>query len=65
MTSADREYVVRLLGVSLGTRMMLISEFVPHGSLCNYLKMYQFYLTAKTLLIFAIQIASVSFYSVR
>ena len=61
MASTDCEFVVRLLGICLGTRMMLVSEFVPYGSLCNHLKMYQFDLTAKTLLTFAVQIASVCF----
>ena len=60
MASTDCEYVVRLFGVCLGTRMMLVSELVPYGSLCDHLKMYQFNLTAKTLLMFASQIASVS-----
>ena len=57
----DCEYTVRLLGVCLGTKMMLVSEFVPCGSLYNHLKVHQLDLTAKTLLTFAAQIASVSF----
>ena len=61
MASTDCEYVVRLLGICLGTRMMLVSEFVPYGSLHSHLKMYQFDLTAKTLLTFAIQVAAVCF----
>ena len=61
MASTDCEYVVRLLGICLGTRMMLISEFVPYGSLYNHLKVYQFDLTAKALLTFAVQIAAVCF----
>ena len=61
MATTDCEYVVRLLGICLGTRMMLVSEFVPYGSLYNRLKMYQFDLTAKTLLTFAAQIAAVCF----
>ena len=61
MASTDCEYVVQLLGVCLGTRMMLVSEFVPYGSLYNHLKMYRFDLTAKTLLTFAAQIAAVCF----
>ena len=60
MASTDCEYTVRLLGVCLGTRMMLVSEFVPCGSLYNHLKMYQFDLTAKALSTFAFQIATVS-----
>ena len=60
MASTNCEYVVRLLGVCLGTRMMLVSEFVPYGSLYNHLKVNQMNLTAKTLLTFSLQIASVS-----
>ena len=60
MASTDCEYVVRLFGVCLGTKMMLVSELVPYGSLCDHLEMYQFNFTAKTLLMFASQIASVS-----
>ena len=62
MASTDCEYVVRLLGVCLGT---IVSEFVPGGSLYNYLKMYQNDLTAKALLTFAVQIASVSYCLIR
>jgi len=62
MASTNCEYVVRLLGVCLGTRMMLVSEFVPYGSLYNHLKLNQMNLTAKTLLTIALQIASVSLY---
>ena len=65
MASTDCEYVVQLYGVCLGTRMMLVSEFVPYGSLCDHLKMYRFNLTAKTLLTFVVQIASVSFILVK
>ena len=61
MATTDCEYVVRLLGICLGTRMMLVSEFVPYGSLYNHLKMYQFDLTGKILLTFAAQIAAVCF----
>ena len=60
MASTDCEYVVRLYGVCLGTRMMLVSKFVPYGSLCNHLRMDQLNLTAKSMLTFAVQIASVS-----
>ena len=61
MASTDCEYVVRLYGVCLGTRMMLVSEFVPYGSLNNHLRKDQLNLTAKSILTFAVQIASVSF----
>ena len=62
MVSADCKYVLRLLGVCLGTRMMLVSELVPYGSLYHHLKMYPLNFTAKTLLTFAVQIASVGSY---
>ena len=59
MASTDCKYVVRLFGVCLGARMMLVSEFVTYGSLYNYLQIRQLDLTAKALLTFAVQIASV------
>ena len=61
MASTDCEYVVRLYGMCLGTRMMLVSEFIPYGSLYNHLRLDQLNLTAKSMLTFAVQIASVSF----
>jgi len=59
MASIDNEYIVRLLCVCLGTRMMLVSEFVPFGSLKDYLKKFKSEINAETLLIFATQVASV------
>jgi len=60
MASIDNEYVVRLYCVCLGTRMMLVSEFVPFGSLLDHLKKFKSDFNAKTLLTFAAQVASVS-----
>ena len=60
MASIDNEYVVRLFGVCLGTRMMLVSEFVPFGALIDHLKQFKSDFNARTLLTFAVQIASVS-----
>ena len=59
MASIDNEYVVRLFCVCLGTRMMLVSEFVPFGALIDHLKQFKSDFNAKTLLTFAVQIASV------
>jgi len=59
MASIDNEYVVQLLCVCLGTRMMLVSEFVPFGSLKDHLKKFKSEINAETLLIFATQVASV------
>ena len=60
MASIDNEYVVRLFCVCLGKRMMLVSEFVPFGSLHDHLRTYDSQFNARTLLIFAAQIASVN-----
>ena len=59
MASIDNEYVVRLFCVCLGTRMMLVSEFMPFGSLKYHLKEFKSEINAKTLLTFAAQVASV------
>ena len=59
MASIDNEYVVRLFCVCLGTRMMLVSEFVPFGSLKDYLKNFKSEMNAETLLTYATQVASV------
>ena len=60
MASIDNEYVVRLFCVCLGSRLMLVSEFVPFGALIDHLKSFKSDLNAKILLTFAAQIASVS-----
>jgi len=60
MASMDHPNVVRLYAISMGERMMLISQFVPHGALLSFLKKYKDSLNARTMLRFASQIASVS-----
>ena len=60
MASIDNEYVVRLFCVCLGTRMMLVSEFVSFGSLHDHLRKYDSQFNARTLLTFAVQIALVN-----
>jgi len=59
MASIDNEYIVRLFCVCLGTKMMLVSEFVPFGALIDHLKKFKSDFNARTLLTFAVQIASV------
>ena len=59
MASIDNEYVVQLYGLCLGTKMMLVSEFVPLGSLYNHLKSVKEKCIAKALLTYAAQIAAV------
>ena len=60
MASMDHPNVVRLYALSMGAEMMLVSQFVPLGSLIAYLKKYKDTLNALTMLRFSIQIASVS-----
>ena len=59
MASMDHPNVVRLYALSMGDRMMLISQFVPHGDLLSFLKKYKDSLNARILLRFCSQIASV------
>ncbi|XP_065887140.1 receptor tyrosine-protein kinase erbB-2-like isoform X4 [Dysidea avara] len=58
MASIDNEYVVRLFCVCLGTRIMLVSEFVPFGSLKDHLMNFRSEINAETLLTFVKQVAS-------
>ena len=60
MASMDHENVVRLYSVSMGKELMLISQFVPLGSLLSFLKKNRDELNAQTMLTFAVQIAMVS-----
>ena len=60
MASMDHDNVVRLYAISMGTKMMLISQFVPLGALISYLKKYKEVLNASNMLHFCVQIASVS-----
>ena len=59
MATVDNEFVVRLYCVCLGSKMMLVSEFVPFGALIDHLKKFKADLNAKALLTFATQIALV------
>ncbi len=61
MASMDHENVVRLYAISMGSKMMLVSQFVPLGALISYLKKYKDALNASSMLQFCVQIASVSF----
>lgn len=60
MASMDHENVVRLYGLSMGSKMMLVSQFIPLGALLSYLKKYKDALNASTMLKFSVQLASVS-----
>jgi hypothetical protein len=62
MANMNHENVVRLYALSMGSQMMLISEFVPLGALISYLKKYKDALNASTMLSFSAQAASVSIF---
>lgn len=59
MAGIDHPNVVRLYAVCMGRRMMLVSQFVPLGSLLSYLKRNKEVLNAAVMLNFATQIAKV------
>ena len=59
MASMDNVNVVRLYALSMGKKMMLISEFVPLGALISYLKKFKDSLNAHTMLNFCTQMAMV------
>ena len=59
MASMDHPYVLPLLGLSMGKKMMLVSQFVPLGSLLGFLRKHKERLNAKAMLTFSRQIAEV------
>ena len=59
MASIDHPYVLPLLGLSMGKKMMLVSQFVPLGSLLGFLRKHKERLNAKAMLTFSRQIAEV------
>ena len=59
MATMDHENVVRLYCVCMGQELMLVSQFVPLGSLLSFLKKYKDSLNAHTMLNFSVQIAKV------
>ena len=59
MAAVDHPNVVRLYAVCMGKQMMLVSQFVPLGSLVSYLKKNKEFLNAQVMLNFATQIAKV------
>ena len=59
MASMDHTNIVRLLGISMGRKMMLVSQFVPLGSLLGFLRKHKERLNAKNMLTFSQQIAEV------
>ena len=59
MASVDHACCVRIQAVCMTARMMLISELLQTGSLLDYVRLHQPELTARTLLLWAKQIAEV------
>ena len=59
MATMDHDNVVRLYCVCMGEQLMLVSQFVPLGSLLSFLKKYKDSLNAHTILSFSVQIAKV------
>ena len=59
MASMDHPYIVRLFGISMSKNMMLVSQFVPLGSLLDFLRKHKERLNAKNMLTFSQQIAEV------
>lgn len=59
MAAVDHPNVVRLYAVCMGRQMMLVSQFVPLGSLLSYLKKNKNSLNAQIMLNFSTQIAKV------
>ena len=59
MASMDHPYIVRLFGISMSKKMMLVSQFVRLGSLLDFLRKHKERLNAKNMLTFSQQIAEV------
>jgi L1 cell adhesion molecule len=57
MASLDHDNVVRLYCVCMSKQLMLVSQFVPLGSLLDYLKKHKEKLNGYTILLFSSQIA--------
>nr|WEL12713.1 EGFR epidermal growth factor receptor 2 [Halisarca dujardinii] len=57
MASLDHPYVVRLYAMSMGENLMLVTHFLPMGSLLHFLKKYRSELNAQHLLTYGQQIA--------
>ena len=59
MAQMDHGNVVRLYSVCMSKKVMLISQFVPNGSLIDFLKKKMHKLTESMILQFATQISKV------
>ena len=59
MASMDHPNIVRLYALSMGEQMMLVSQFVPLGSLLSFLRKHKERMNALNMLTFAHQIAEV------
>ena len=59
MASMDHPYIVRLYAMSMGENLMLVTQFLPMGSLLHFLRKYKSELNAYHLLTYGQQIAEV------
>jgi L1 cell adhesion molecule len=57
MASMDHPYIVRLYAMSMGENLMLVTQFLPMGSLLHFLRKYKSELNAYHLLTYGQQIA--------
>ena len=60
MASMDHPYIVRLYAMCMGENLMLVTQFLPMGSLLHFLRKYKDDLNAYHLLTYGQQIAEVS-----
>ncbi|XP_052397274.1 receptor tyrosine-protein kinase erbB-3-like [Carassius gibelio] len=62
MGSLDHPYIVRHLGICLGTSMQLVTQLSPHGSLLQHLRQHKDSLDPQRLLNWCVQIAKGMYY---
>uniref|UniRef100_A0A671RII3 Receptor protein-tyrosine kinase n=1 Tax=Sinocyclocheilus anshuiensis TaxID=1608454 RepID=A0A671RII3_9TELE len=62
MGSLDHPYIVRLLGICLGTSLQLVTQLSPHGSLLQHLRQHKDRLDPQRLLNWCVQIAKGMYY---
>uniref|UniRef100_A0A672LC74 Receptor protein-tyrosine kinase n=1 Tax=Sinocyclocheilus grahami TaxID=75366 RepID=A0A672LC74_SINGR len=62
MGSLDHPYIVRHLGICLGTSLQLVTQLNPHGSLLQHLRQHKDSLDPQRLLNWCVQIAKGMYY---
>uniref|UniRef100_A0A9J8AP15 Receptor protein-tyrosine kinase n=2 Tax=Cyprinus carpio TaxID=7962 RepID=A0A9J8AP15_CYPCA len=62
MGSLDHPYIVRHLGICLGTSLQLVTQLSPHGSLLQHLRQHKDSLDPQRLLNWCVQIAKGMYY---